>query len=172
MPPFLIQPLDTAKHLREHFDCGTEELNRYFQERVSQDMKRKACGCWVLVHREDQGTPIGYYTLSPEGVEYQDLLSLPKVELKKLPRYKRVGAVLLGRLAVHKDFKGNGYGARLLLDAMHRAYQSEIPSVLMVTDPKDKKAESFYRTYGFERLTADRLFLTMVRIFELLGSED
>ena len=123
MPPFLIQPLDPAKHLREHFDCGTEELNVYLRERASQDIKRKACGCWVLVHREYPDMPIGYYTLSPEGVEYQDLLS-------------------------------------------------EIPSVLMVTDPKDKKAEAFYRKYGFERLTADRLFLTMVRISELLASGD
>ena len=172
MPPFLIQPLDPAKHLREHFDCGTEELNVYLRERASQDIKRKACGCWVLVHREYPDMPIGYYTLSPEGVEYQDLLSLPKAEFKKLPRYKRVGAVLLGRLAVHKDFKGKGYGAILLIDAMERAHRSEIPSVLMVTDPKDKKAEAFYRKYGFERLTADRLFLTMVRISELLASGD
>lgn len=116
--------------------------------------------------------PIGYYTLSPEGVEFQDLPILPKSELKKLPRYKRVGAVLLGRLAVHKDFKGKGYGAILLMDAMERARRSEIPSVLMVTDPKDKKAEAFYTKYGFERLTADRLFQTMVRISALLGSGD
>lgn len=53
MPPFLIQPLNSARHLREHFDCGTEELNCYFRERASQDMKRKACGCWVLVHEDD-----------------------------------------------------------------------------------------------------------------------
>ena len=135
-------------------------------------MKRKACGCWVLADPDYPDLPIGFYTLSPEGVEYQDLLSLPKADLKKLPRYKRVGAVLLGRLAVHKDFTGKGLGARLLLDAMHRAYHSEIPFVLMVTDPKDKKAEAFYTKYGFARLTADRLFLTMVKISALLGSMD
>ena len=172
MPSFLIQPLDPAKHLREHFDCGTEQLNRYFQEQASQDMKRRACGCWVLVHREYPDMPIGYYTLSPEGVEFQDLPILPKSELKKLPRYKRVGAVLLGRLAIHKDFKRKGYGEILLIDAMRRAYYSEIPSVLMVTDPKDEKAEAFYSKFGFERLTADRLFLTMVRISELLANGD
>lgn len=172
MTDYMIQSLDPEKHHREDFDCGTEALNRYFKEQASQDMKRRACGCWVLLDQECPSIPLGFYTLSPEGVEYQNLSILSKSELKKLPRYQRVGAILLGRLAVHKDFKGKGYGEFLLMDAMHRAYHSEIPSVLMVTDPKDKNAESFYAKYGFERLNAERLFLPMVRISELLASED
>lgn len=172
MSSILIQPLDPAIHDRSTFDCGVEPLTRYLREQASQDMKRKACGCWVLVSEGAPQTIIGYYTLSPEGVEYQDLSILTKAELKKLPRYKRLGSVLLGRLAVHKNHAGRGLGARLLLDAMHRAYHSEIPSVLMVTDPKDKKAEAFYAKYGFERLNAERLFLTMIRISELLARGD
>jgi predicted GNAT family N-acyltransferase len=172
MYPFLIQPLDPALHERSSFDCGVELLTRYLQEQASQDMKRKACGCWVLVSEDNPEVILGYYTLSPEGVEHEDLPNLPKAISKKLPRYKRLGAVLLGRLAVHKECTGKGLGARLLMDAMHRAYHSEIPSVLMVTDPKDKKAEGFYAKYGFERLNAERFFLTMVRISELLASGD
>lgn len=169
---FRIEQLDAAKHDRQSFDCGVAALNDYLREQASQDVKRRAAGCWVLVHVDSPQKVCGYYTLSPESVDIRDLEAVSPAILKKLPRYPRLGAILLGRLAVDRSQHGKGFGQTLLHDAMLRALHAEIPSVLMVTDPKDESAAAFYRKYGFERLSNTRLFTTMQRIADTLGSRD
>lgn len=171
-PSFQIQSLNAARHNRAGFDCGVEPLNDYLKTRAAQDMKRRAAGCWVLAAVDAPERILGYYTLSPEAVDLSALGSADPALAKKLPRYPRLGAVLLGRLAVDVSARGQGLGEFLLLDAMTRILRAEIPAVLMVTDPKDDKAEAFYRKFGFDRLTAERMFTTMPRIFALLEQPD
>jgi ribosomal protein S18 acetylase RimI-like enzyme len=168
--PYAIEPLNPSKHDRQAFDCGVEALNDYLRERAGQDMRRHAAGCWVLFHKDNPETVLGYYTLSPESVDIRELEAASPALLRKLPRYPHLGAILLGRLAVDQSQRGKGFGEMLLDDAMLRALHAEIPSVLMVTDPKDEQAEAFYRKYGFERLNATRFFTTMQRISDTLGS--
>ncbi len=170
MNDFLIQALDPAIHRREEFDCGVEALNRYLSEQAGQDIRRRAAGCWVMVQPQEPGMILGYYTLSPDGVEAKDLPDTKDLH-KILPRYPRLGAVLLGRLAVQRDHQGLRIGERLLFDAFRRSFQSEIPSVLMVADPKNENAEAFYAKYGFQRLSPERLFLTMLRISKILETQ-
>lgn len=43
---FLASPLD-AKHERAAFDSGSAPLNRYLQERASQDVRRRVAACFV-----------------------------------------------------------------------------------------------------------------------------
>jgi len=167
-----IEPLDPARHDRQSFDCGVAALDDYLRQQASQDVKRRAAGCWVLVHVDNPEKVCGYYTLSPESVDIRDLEAVSPATLRKLPRYPRLGAILLGRLAVDRSQHGKGFGQMLLHDAMLRALHAEIPSVLMVTDPKDESAAAFYRKYGFERLSDTRLFTTMQRIADTLGSRD
>ena len=167
---YIIESLDSTKHDRKTFDCGVAALNDYLRERAGQDMRRHAAGCWVLSHKDSPDTVLGYYTLSSESVDIRELEAASPALLKKLPRYPRLGAILLGRLAVDQSQRGKGFGELLLHDAMLRALHAEIPSVLMVTDPKDGPAEAFYRKYGFDRLSDVRLFTTMQRIADTLGS--
>ena len=46
-PKFIIEALD-AKHDRRPFNCGVEPLDTYFQERVTQDIKRRISNCFVI----------------------------------------------------------------------------------------------------------------------------
>jgi ribosomal protein S18 acetylase RimI-like enzyme len=164
-----IVPLQPEVHDRAYFRCGSEALDRYLREQAGQDLRRKACGIWVLVEPAHPAVILGFYTLSPEGVALTDL---PVADRKKMPRYPRLGAVLLGRLAVAQGRQGEGIGSQLVMDALHRFLQSEIPAVLMVTDPKDDPARAFYRQFGFEELNRERMFLTRARIAVLLGGAD
>lgn len=91
---------------------------------------------------------------------------------KKLPRYPRLGAVLLGRLAVAKTAQKKGLGELLLFDAMHRAASTQIPAAFMITDPKDENARKFYFKYGFKPLNSARLFITAPQIEVILGQRD
>lgn len=160
MPTSLhIQRLDPTRHDRDAFDCGVAELNDYLAKTANQDVKRSAAGCWVAVPSEDSSDILGYYTLAPESVAAADLPDLaPKIR-RKLPPYPRMGAALLGRLAVSKTLQGQRIGERLLFDALTRCLASEIPFVMVVVDPKDEKAAEWYGRFGFQPLTGDRMFV-------------
>jgi predicted GNAT family N-acyltransferase len=55
----------------------------------------------------------------------------------------------MGRLAVERDFKGQGLGGALLADALHRATPSEMAGFALVVDAKDEAAAAFYSHHGF-----------------------
>ena len=114
----------------------------------------------------------GFYTISSESILKADLPELSKASQKKVPRYKKLGAILLGRFAVAKNAQGKGLGELLLYDALRRAYTAEIPSVLIVTDPKDDNAEEFYAKHGFRKLGAKRMFILMIDVAELFRMRD
>lgn len=145
---FRIEPL--GKHDRKHFVCGSVELERYFRERVTQDVKRRLAYCFVAI--DDDGSIAGFYTLAATSIAL-DRLSPERV--KHLPRYPVVPAVLLGRLAVATAHQGKRLGGALVVDALLRSARSEIVGHLMVVDAKDEKAAAFYAHMGFERLRDD-----------------
>lgn len=159
-----IQALDPSRHDRGGFDCGVEGLNGYLARQASQDVKRGACGCWVAVTSEKGKEVLGYYTLSAEAVEVRELPELPKSLGRKLPRYRRIGAALLGRLAVAKSAQGRRIGERMLFDALTRCLVSEIPFVVVVVDPKDDWVAEWYGRFGFRPMGGDRMVVTMAEL--------
>jgi ribosomal protein S18 acetylase RimI-like enzyme len=159
-----IQPLDKALHDRADFDCGVSVLNDYLEKQAALDIKRKASGCWVMTTQKDSKTVLAYYTLSAEAIDALDLPEMPKAISKKLPRYRRFGAALLGRLGVDKSQQGRGIGELLLMDAFHRCLVMDIPVVVIVVDPKDSKAADWYERFGFRPLTEDRMVVTLLEL--------
>jgi GNAT superfamily N-acetyltransferase len=142
-PSFRVSLLDAA-HNRAGFNSGSAPLDRYFQQQVTQDVRRRVGFCFVALTEEQRIA--GYYTLAAASVLLSDL---PPDIGKKLPRYPSVPAVRMGRLAVDLDFKGLGLGGALLADALARAANSEIAAYAMVVDAKDKNAADFYQHHGF-----------------------
>ncbi|HEX6006183.1 MAG TPA: GNAT family N-acetyltransferase [Burkholderiales bacterium] len=140
---FSIERL-SAKHDRSGFDCGSEPLNRYFSQQVTQDIRRRVATCFVAV--TSAGAIAGYYTLASASVPLADL---PSETARRLPRYPSVPAVRMGRLAVDRQFKGQGLGAALLADALTRALSSDIAAFALIVDAKDDAAAAFYRQHGF-----------------------
>jgi GNAT superfamily N-acetyltransferase len=160
---FEIKPLDKSIHNRAAFLCGEPELDDYLKTQSSQDKKKYASV--VYVGTINTATIVGYYSLSQFSIE---LKGLPDSLAKNFPTYPQVPATLLGRLAVHETLQGNGYGERLLFDALKRALDVSvhIGSCALVVDAKNEKARSFYERYGFIGL-ADvdkRLLLPMKTI--------
>ncbi|HRP05769.1 MAG TPA: hypothetical protein PLV87_12730 [Opitutaceae bacterium] len=111
---------------------------------------------------------VGYYTLSAFAV---DVAELPEAMQQKLPRYPRLSATLLGRLARDERFPGTG--SLLLMDALVRAHQksAEIASLAVVADAKNSAALAFYRKFGFAQLGSNpnRVFLPMGTIEKLVA---
>lgn len=155
--PFRISVLDPDAD-RSAFNCGVEALNRYFQQQVTQDIRRRVAACFVAVTEDDRIA--GYYTLATASVLLTDL---PKNIGKKLPRYPSVPTVRMGRLAIDLEFRGIGLGGALLADALERASRSEIAAYALMVDAKNDEAARFYQHHGFISLpdATQTLFLPL-----------
>ncbi len=169
-PKFRFEPLDKKKHNRAAFSCGHERLNVYLKEQANQEIKKRVTAVYVLT--PDGRTIAGYYTLSQYSI---DAGELPPETIQKLhvPKYDKLPATLLGRLARSQAFKGTGVGELLIMGALKRAldHSKNIASLAVVVDAKDEKARAFYRSYGFIDLPdhPNRLFLPMGSIEQLFA---
>ena len=161
---FAVNSLDLTSD-RSSFESGVAPLDKYFRTQVSQDIKRRVTACFVAT--DAHGQIAGYYTLASASVLLADL---PEAHVKKLPRYPRVPAVRMGRLAVDQTFKGKGLGAALLADALRKAVTSEIAAYAFIVDAKDEEAASFYSHHGFISLTGQplHLFIALATVKDLI----
>jgi len=150
---FRVALLDATCN-RTTFSSGSEPLDRYFQQHVTQDIRRRITACFVALTGED--IIAGYYTLAAGSVPLTDL---PSNIGRKLPRYPLVPAVRMGRLAVDRNFTGQGLGGALLADALHRASDSDIAAYALMVDAQDEAATAFYRHHGFIQLPHSLLTL-------------
>lgn len=162
---FVIEPRG-AKHDRAAFSCGNDELDLYLHKQAGQDLKKRAAVPFVIT--PDHKRIAGFYTLSQYAL---DLGEVPVEIAKKLPKYPMVSTTLVGRLAVSTEFRGQGLGERLLMDALYRSLESskQVASAAVVVDAKDASAEAFYKKYGFIDLPhiTRRLFLPMGTVEEI-----
>jgi ribosomal protein S18 acetylase RimI-like enzyme len=165
---FHIEPL-SGEHDRSKFLSGSDALDRYFREQASQDIKRRIATCFVAVG-DDSHEVAGYYTLAASSVAMSAFT--PEI-VKKLPRYPVVPAVLLGRLAVTRNYQGQGLGGILLADALKRTSRAEFGVFAMVVDAKDEAAQRFYEHHGFTRLPVEqrRLCLPIAAALQRLAAK-
>jgi ribosomal protein S18 acetylase RimI-like enzyme len=159
----IVEPL-SADHDRKGFNCGVEALNIFLQTQARKEMERRSAVTYVLVDTARPTQVIGYYSLSAATVLID---KIPEEMAKKLGRQPSVPTTLMGRLAIARDYQGQGFGGRLLWDALNRseAKSKEIGSVAVIVDAKDEKAAAFYERYGFQRFTDPPL-----RLFMMMGT--
>jgi len=157
-----------TQHDRAGFSSGVAAVDDYLRQYAWQDVQRRLSAVYVLVDPSENRIA-GYYTLSAFAVEPQEL---PSDVARKLPR-RQVPTYLLGRLAVDMDYRQQGFGKRLLIDALQRAFEGSmrIAAMAVVVDAKDDDACAFYEHYGFRRFTNDpyRLFISMGTIKTLIS---
>jgi predicted GNAT family N-acyltransferase len=87
-----------------------------------------------------------------------------------------IPATLLGRLARSIEFRGQGMGGILLVDALKKALENSahVASWAVVVDAIDEEAEEYYRRYGFLPFPnkPNRLFLPMNSIQKMFREEE
>ena len=144
---FVIEPLAKG-YKRADFTYGSDRIDHYLREAVSQDVKREYATCFVA--REIATDRVaGFYTLSSSNVPLTDV---PEALAKKLPRYPTVPAVLIGWLGRHSDFTGRGLGEALLFDAIKTVATPPIGAHAIFADAIDDQAAEFYAALGFTPL--------------------
>ncbi len=169
-PRFSVEVLE-KRHQRDHFDCGSDALNRYIRTQARQEMERDVAIVYVLVPHDQPARIAGYYSLSATAVR---LSEWPEPTRKKLPRYPLVPATLIGRLAVDQANRGLRLGERLLIDALRRSLTASqtVALVAVIVDAKDTAGVAFYLRYGFLPFPDQplRLFLPMKTVAQLAKS--
>ena len=142
--PALSAPVPiTAHHDVAGFTCEHSELALWLQRRALANHLAGGSKTYVAC----SGTEVvGYYALAAGSVE-------PALVTGALRRNmpKPIPVVVLGRLAVHQAWSGQGIGTGLLKDALSRALQvAEIVGMrAMLCHAIDDKAKAFYRRHGF-----------------------
>lgn len=149
-----------GKHDRTAFSCGVAALDDWFRQRAGQDEKRNLARVFVAI--DDMFGVVGFYSLSTFTLSIDDL---PPAQAHKLPRYDRIPAALIGRLARDVRLAGRGLGDLLLADSVRRIVAaSQILAVhAIVVEAKDERAATFYRDFGFQSFPSRpmRLFLPL-----------
>jgi len=150
------------KLTRDKFDCGKEPLNNYIQRNATKDVKNGTCPCFVIKNEDDE--VLGYYTLSTESIPIEDA----PLEYQKKIKYQYVPVILLGRLAIDKNYFGKGFGKLLLIDSLKRSLDvaiNHIGAVAVIVDPIDQEAKEYYSKYGFAELPdSGRMFMSIKKI--------
>ena len=140
-----IVPLSRT-HNRKLFDCGNEDLNRFFRQYASQAVRNRDCTCYVAV--EDDEELVGFFTLSAAEIAFE---KIRKFGVRS--GYSSVPFVRLGRLAVSLSFQGRGIGHKLVAAASSISQAQAIGTKGLVVEAKTDELLSFYEQLGFLRLT-------------------
>ena len=136
------QPL-TDWHQLAHFDCGEPSLDDWLKRRAAKNQANGSSRTYVVY--EDEAV-VGCYCLAAGAIGHADAPS-PMTRNRPDP----IPVLVLGRLAIHKEYHLKGIGTALLNDAIRRAIQAaEIAGVAaLLVHAISEQALRFYRSRGF-----------------------
>lgn len=148
---------------RSQFDCGRDSLNSWFRRHAWSNHLIGASRVNVICATASCRI-VGYVTLSAGQIERA---FLPRQKQRNRP--DPIPVTLLGQLAIHKDYHGNGHAASLMQFALRTSLRAaeEVGSVGVITHPLDDSVRSLYAHWGFRDLPFDPRRSMMVRMVEL-----
>ncbi|HZL31412.1 MAG TPA: GNAT family N-acetyltransferase [Pseudolabrys sp.] len=137
-------------HAVEGFQCGQIPLDTFLIRYAL--MAQQADGSVSYVGSKD-GKIFGYYTLVYGHIDHA---GAPARLTKGLARHP-IPLMVLGRLAVDRNWQGLGMGAGLLRDAMRRTVLAADIGGLraLAAHAKDVQAAAFYAHFGFNASATD-----------------
>ena len=135
-------PLAEA-HRLDSFRCGKPELEFWLKQRARKNQLEAASRTFVVCAGNEV---VGYYALSAGAVLHE---TVPGNVRRNMP--EPIPVAVLGRLAVHSDWNGQGVGAGLLKDAVLRTARlaEEIGIRALLCHAIDENAKKFYLHHGF-----------------------
>jgi predicted N-acetyltransferase YhbS len=157
-----VAPLSESDHL-DAFLSGERSLDHWLVERA---LANQVAGFSRTYVTTDGKRVVGYHAVSSFAI-------LRTHATRRAGRQgpQQIPAVLLGRLAVDEEHKGNGLGAGLLRHSMELtvAASDTIGVRLLVVNALHHKAAAFYRRFGFEPSPTNPLDL-MITVQDIVAS--
>lgn len=170
-----IEPFDPDKHDRTAFSCGVEQVDNYFKKTANK--LQKADNVRLFVMASSANEVIGFYAINAHAIRYDEL---PNKYARSRPSHGNIPAAYISMIGRDNKFKGQSYGADLLVDALRRlavaADQLGISIVMLdVLDcgdaTKTSRRKTLYESYGFQPLKSHplRMFLPIAAVKALIA---
>ncbi len=125
------------------FDCGLPELNDWLKKRALVNHLSGASRSYVAtVDRRI----VAFHCLSAGAIQHA---AAPGNVRRNMP--EPIPVLVMGRLAVDKNFQGRGLGPALLQHALERTRELAKGAGIraLLVHAKDERAAEFYRRFGF-----------------------
>ena len=148
-----IVQYDDARHSagRSAFDCGNGVFNDFLQRFAAKQQRELFLTLWILEDDVSANVIAGYYTLAPANIRQTN--SSTTFVKKASKTYADIPVILLGRLAVDKNYRGRQLGVELVRDALLRSLtvaRTQIGGIAMVVDPYEPwLVDKLYAPLGF-----------------------
>jgi GNAT superfamily N-acetyltransferase len=153
MPNLTAPEALSAHHILTHFDCGHHTLNDWLKQRANKNEASGASRTYVVCHLNHV---IAFYTLATGAVQCADA---PGRIRRNMP--DPIPVMVLGRLAVHREWQKKGLGGDLLADAVKRTLQAAaiVGIRALVVHALSEEAKRFYEQFGFQPSPTDPMDL-------------
>ena len=154
------EPLN-ERHDVSKFDSGMDSLNAWLQRKARLNESKGGARTYVVCEGD---RVIGFYTLAASSVERRRVSSRIG---RSMP--EPIPVILLGQLAVDRNYQGKGLGTDLLIDAGKRALAAAevIGARAIIVQALDEQAKAFYERSGFLQFSEHEPHMLLLRISEL-----
>ena len=163
-----IVPIN-REHDRSQFHCGESAINKFLREGAFQDQKLRLSRTSILIDEVSDSTRIlGFHTLVITTVD-QDLIPGDRPRIKR-----KIPVILLGQLAVDKEFQGRNYGNWLLSDVETRVERigSLVGVRCLMLDARTKALARWYGKHDFKKFPDSlRMFKDLPSIREIVSRQ-
>ncbi len=158
----------STEHDLSGFNSGEPILDDWLRRRALQNEASGTSRTYVVCAGKQV---VGYYTLANGAVTHAEA---PGRVRRNMP--DPVPVMVLGRLAVDKDFQRHGIGTGLLRDAVLRTVQAaEIAGIrAILVHAISETAKRFYESYGFISSPVDPLtvMIPLAEARKMLGEKE
>jgi len=150
-----------ADHDVSGFECGEPSLDDWLRRRALQNEESGASRTYVVCAGQQV---VGYYALAVGAVAH---VHAPGRIRRNMP--DPIPIMVIGRLAVHKDYQARRIGSALLRDAVLRTLQAaDIAGICAIlVHAISERARQFYEERGFMASPMDPMTL-MITVSEAL----
>jgi GNAT superfamily N-acetyltransferase len=145
----------TADHDVATFDSGVTALDDWLKRRALRNEGEGASRTLVICARR---RVVGYYSLAAASIMHNVATSKAR---RNMP--DPVPAILIGRLALDKEWQGRGLGIGLLLDAVLRIVgaAATVGVRAILVHAISGEAKAFYERFGFRASSVEPMTLMM-----------
>lgn len=145
----------TDAHQLDGFRCSEPSLEIWLKQRARRNQQDGASRCSVVCAGVEV---VGYYALAAGAVSHVQASGNVR---RNMP--DPIPVIVLGRLAVHVDWAGQGIGAGLLKDAVLRSLRlsQELGIRAMLCHALSENAKQFYVHHGFSESPIDPLMVML-----------
>ncbi|MBP5704442.1 MAG: hypothetical protein J6X12_07060 [Paludibacteraceae bacterium] len=159
------EPLSVLKK----FKSKNSKLNNFLERKAKHHQKEQLAYTYLLFYKNDdnENVLVGYYTLSCSALTATEYI---RSKFHHSKQYEEYPAILIGRLAISKDYESKGFGTFILNSIKYSLCEDMrlVAGRFLVLDAVQESID-FYKKNRFEFWTSeDRNEPTRLMFFDLL----